>query len=55
MRLKAPAHAPWLNKWGRLNAKRPLPVIDGFLAATAKIRRMTLVTRNTDDIADLDI
>ncbi len=43
------------NEWGRLNANRPLPVIDGLLAATAKIHRMTLVTRNTADIADLDV
>lgn len=43
------------NIWGRLSANRPLPVIDGLLAATAKIHRMTLVTRNTDDIADLDV
>jgi predicted nucleic acid-binding protein len=40
---------------GRLNASRPLSVIDGLLAATAKIHRMTLVTRNTADIADLDV
>jgi predicted nucleic acid-binding protein len=43
------------NEWGRLNANRPLPVIDGLLAATAKIHRMTLVTRNTVDIADLGV
>ena len=43
------------NEWGRLNASRPLPVIDGLLAATAKIHRMTLVTRNTADIADLGV
>lgn len=43
------------NEWGRLNANRPLPVIDGLLAATAKTHRMTLVTRNTADIADLDV
>jgi toxin FitB len=43
------------NEWGRLNASRPLPVIDGLLAATAKIYRMTLVTRNTADIADLGV
>ena len=43
------------NEWGRLRADRSLPVIDGLLAATAKIHRMTLVTRNTDDIADLDV
>ena len=38
------------DEWGRLNATRPLPVIDGLLAATAKVHRMTLVTRNTADI-----
>jgi toxin FitB len=43
------------HEWGRLRAIRPLPVIDGLLAATAKIHRMTLVTRNIDDIADLDV
>ena len=43
------------NEWGRLNASRPLPVIDGLLAATAKIHRMTLVTRNTADIGDMGV
>ena len=43
------------NEWGRLNASRPLPVIDGLLAATAKTHRMTLVTRNTADIVDLGV
>ena len=43
------------NEWGRLNANRPLPVIDGLLAATAKTHRMTLVTRNTADVADLHV
>ncbi|HYK27811.1 MAG TPA: type II toxin-antitoxin system VapC family toxin [Streptosporangiaceae bacterium] len=36
--------------WGRLNVPDPLPVIDGLLAATAKARGWTLVTRNTGDI-----
>jgi predicted nucleic acid-binding protein len=43
------------NEWGRLNANCPVPVIDGLLAATANIHRMTLVTRNIADIADLDV
>ena len=43
------------DEWGRLNAGRRLPVIDGLLAATAKTHRMTLVTRNTADIADLNV
>jgi toxin FitB len=43
------------DEWGRFNVGRPVPVIDGLLAATAKVHRMTLVTRNTADIADLDV
>lgn len=43
------------NEWGRLDASRPLPVIDGLVAATAKIHRMTLVTRNTADLVGLDV
>jgi predicted nucleic acid-binding protein len=38
------------DEWGRLNLPDHLPVIDGLLAATAKIRGMTLVTRNTKDV-----
>ena len=41
--------------WGRLAAKRTLPVVDGLLAATALVRGMTLVTRNERDIADLGV
>jgi predicted nucleic acid-binding protein len=43
------------NEWGRLYARRPLPVIDGLLAATAKTHRMILVTRNTAYIDGLDV
>jgi toxin FitB len=43
------------HEWGGLSARRPLPVIDGLLAATAKVHRMTLVTRNTVDISDLGV
>lgn len=38
------------EEWGRLNVPDPLPVIDGLLAATAKVRGMTLVTRNVRDV-----
>lgn len=41
------------DEWGRMAASRPIPVIDGLLAATAKIHRMTLVTRNEADVAGL--
>jgi len=39
------------EEWGRLNVPNPLPTIDGYLAATANIRGLTLVTRNTRDLA----
>jgi toxin FitB len=41
------------DEWGRLNAIRPISVVDGLLAATAKIHQMTLVTRNDSDVAGL--
>jgi predicted nucleic acid-binding protein len=41
--------------WGRLDAKRSLPVVDGLLAATALVRGLTLVTRNVRDVAGADI
>jgi predicted nucleic acid-binding protein len=36
--------------WGRLNVRRPLPVIDGLLAATALVHGLTFVTCNVKDI-----
>jgi predicted nucleic acid-binding protein len=39
------------EEWGRLNVPDPMPVIDGLLAATARARGWTLVTRNTADLA----
>lgn len=40
-----------VEEWGRLNVPDPLPVVDGLIAATAKVRGLTLVTRNLADIA----
>ena len=37
--------------WGRLSAQRPLPVIDGLLAATALVHNLILVTRNVCDVS----
>ena len=34
------------ERWGRLNAVRPLPFVDGLLAATALEHDLTLVTRD---------
>ena len=41
------------DQWGRMSAIRPLPVIDGLLAATALTNGLTLVTRNDHDVAGL--
>lgn len=38
------------EEWGRLSVPDPLPVVDGLLAATAKVHRLTLVTRNVRDL-----
>jgi predicted nucleic acid-binding protein len=37
------------NVWGELNDPEPLPIIDGFIAATAIVHDMVLVTRNVKD------
>jgi predicted nucleic acid-binding protein len=34
------------ERWGRLNGARPLPVVDGLLAATALEHDLTFVTRD---------
>ena len=48
------------DRWGRiatkaLAGKSPLAVIDGLLAATAMQHNLTLVTRNTKDVAVTDV
>ena len=43
------------DAWGRLSPVRPIPVIDGLLAATARVHDMTLVTRNTPDVEGLGV
>ncbi len=44
------------DRWGRIAAKasaggRPIPAVDGLLAATALHHNLTLVTRNARDVA----
>lgn len=43
------------GEWGRMNAIRPVPVIDALLAATARVNGLTLVTRNEADVAGLGV
>ena len=38
------------EQWGRMNVPDPLPVVDGLLAATARVLSLTLVTRNVADV-----
>lgn len=42
------------EEWGRLSAIRSLPVVDGLLAATARVYNLTFVTRDAD-VRDLDV
>jgi predicted nucleic acid-binding protein len=41
------------DAWGRMAAKRTVPVVDGLLAATASVHGLVLVTRNTADVEGL--
>lgn len=46
-----PVDAEAAEEWGRMDVPDPVPVVDGLMAATAKVRNMTFVTRNTADVA----
>jgi toxin FitB len=38
------------EEWGRLGVPDPIPVIDGLLAATARVHGLTFATRNQKDV-----
>jgi toxin FitB len=46
-----PIDEPVAEAWALLGLPNPLPLIDGLLAATAKVHGLTLVTHNVADIA----
>ncbi len=46
-----PIDEPIAETWAMLSVPDPLPLIDGLLAATAKVHGLTLVTRNVGDVA----
>ena len=46
-----PIDAAVAEEWGRINAAAPVPVEDGLMTATAKVRGMVFVTRNVRDVA----
>jgi predicted nucleic acid-binding protein len=50
-----PIDEPVAEAWALLGIPDPLPLIDGLLAATAKVHGLTLVTRNVADIAVADV
>ena len=37
------------SAWGRQQHEQPIPVIDGLIAATARVNGLTVVTRNVKD------
>jgi predicted nucleic acid-binding protein len=47
-----PVTADVAQEWGRLNAlPQPPPIVDGLMAATARVHGLTFVTRNVRDVA----
>lgn len=44
-----PVDEPIADAWAVLDVPDPLPLVDGLLAATAKVHGLTLVTRNIGD------
>ena len=45
-----PVTADVAVEWGRMNVPDPLPAVDGYLAATARVHGLTLATRNVKDV-----
>ncbi len=48
-----PVDAAVADEWGHLNGIGPVPVIDGLLAATAKVHDLTFVTGYAADVKGL--
>lgn len=45
-----PVDADVARVWGQFDQTRPVPTVDGLLAATASVHGLTLVTRNVRHI-----
>lgn len=43
------------DQWGRLGLQQPLPVLDGFLAATALVHDLVLVSRDDEGFRDTGV
>lgn len=50
-----PVDSPVAEEWGRMSAARPVSIVDGLMAATAKVHGFTLVTRNTAHVTGLGV
>jgi toxin FitB len=50
-----PVDAEAAEEWGRMNVPDPVSIVNGLRAATAKVRNMTFVTRNTADVAQTGV
>ena len=48
-----PIDADISDAWGQMHYVRNVPVVDGLLAATAKVHNLTLVTRNIQHMRGL--
>lgn len=42
-------------EWGRMTAAQQRPPVDGLIAATAKVHRLTVATRNVADFAEAGV
>jgi predicted nucleic acid-binding protein len=43
------------EEWGRMNVPDPLPIVDGLLAASAKVAGLTVATRNVADFTRTEV
>lgn len=50
-----PVSADVAERWGSLNAIRPLPAVDSLLGATADVHGLILATRNVADLRDIGL
>lgn len=50
-----PLTAEIADEWGRMSARRTVPVVDGLQAATARVHNLTMATRNVSDFDGLEV
>jgi predicted nucleic acid-binding protein len=43
-----PVDAKVADQWGRLGRRQPVPILDAFLAATAQVHDLTIVSRDEE-------